>query len=423
MSDARFSIIPGWIVTDPRLKGRDLQVLCLLGRHTSSKSGWCRRSQVKMAEELSLARSTVQASIDRLIEIGGVERQVVVSESGRDSAHWYRVVYDRAASRDAFDAWDVEDEKEFGPISDADDADTPCRYVGTPAGISAPPAGLGSAPPADSGPAPINDSTLTASAEPKERERERDDGIGEESPKAIERTFRRWFATWPTFVADSEDEARREWGRLVPHERLQAADLTEAYVAAVKAAKRTAVCAAAVYLREKRWLKLPAKAAIDQTPVAEGPFGKGWGALRLVELLQPHKPLPPPPRFVQQMITSGKLDQRGEERERMAKFGWPAVTEMHERATGYRGVMVPGSIKALGAEFVGVKVGGDLWEAWKRLHEARGWPRLPDTGKQQFVYFPAIPEGHEGDWDSLVAAAIEAFAAKVREVRGDEHAA
>lgn len=30
----RYSIIPGMAVTDPNLEGRDLQVLCLLGRHT-----------------------------------------------------------------------------------------------------------------------------------------------------------------------------------------------------------------------------------------------------------------------------------------------------------------------------------------------------------------------------------------------------
>lgn len=39
MNDPRFSIIPGWIVTDPRLKGRDLQVLCLLGRHIDKAAG------------------------------------------------------------------------------------------------------------------------------------------------------------------------------------------------------------------------------------------------------------------------------------------------------------------------------------------------------------------------------------------------
>ena len=91
MKMARFAIIPGWIVTDTRLKGRDLQVLCLLGRHTD-KLGWCRRSQVKMAEQLDCARSTVQASLDRLSIIGVVEKHLEVSKDGRDSAHWYRVI-------------------------------------------------------------------------------------------------------------------------------------------------------------------------------------------------------------------------------------------------------------------------------------------------------------------------------------------
>lgn len=244
-----------------------------------------------------------------------------------------------------------------------------------------------------------------------------------ETPASIERSFRRWFPSWPTYVTDSEDAARKAWVDLSPAERSCAVERGADYLDAVKASGRKMICSAAVYLRERRWEKLPARAKVEHAPVTEAPFGKGWGARRFVELLQPHKPLPPFPKFVQQMITEGKLGLHAEERSRMAKFGWPLVSDMHDRAASYRGVLVAASIKDLGADFVGVKVGSDLWFAWKRLHEARGWPWLPETGKQQFVYFPAVPEGAEGDCDSLVALAIEAFAATVREVRGDEHAA
>ena len=56
-------------MTDPRLEGRDLKVLCLFGRHID-RNGWCRRSQVKMAAELGCARSTLQGSIERLVDAG-----------------------------------------------------------------------------------------------------------------------------------------------------------------------------------------------------------------------------------------------------------------------------------------------------------------------------------------------------------------
>ncbi|ODN70203.1 hypothetical protein [Methylobrevis pamukkalensis] len=51
MSGPRYSIIPAGAVVDPRLEGRDLQVLALLGIH-ANELGWCRRSQVTMRGSL-----------------------------------------------------------------------------------------------------------------------------------------------------------------------------------------------------------------------------------------------------------------------------------------------------------------------------------------------------------------------------------
>lgn len=73
MSNPRLSIIPARAATDRRLKPRDLQVLCVLGRHTD-ELGWCRRSQVKMAAEMDCARATVFDAINRLINAGYLER-------------------------------------------------------------------------------------------------------------------------------------------------------------------------------------------------------------------------------------------------------------------------------------------------------------------------------------------------------------
>jgi hypothetical protein len=97
VTDPRFSIIPAAAVTDPRLEGRDLQVLCLFGRHID-RNGWCRRSQVKMAAELGCARSTLQAAIERLVEAGWLikrgEKEDVHSPGERSSAFEYRVMLD-----------------------------------------------------------------------------------------------------------------------------------------------------------------------------------------------------------------------------------------------------------------------------------------------------------------------------------------
>jgi hypothetical protein len=97
VTDPRFSIIPAAAVTDPRLEGRDLQVLCLFGRHID-RNGWCRRSQVKMAAELGCARSTLQASIERLVEAGWLikrsDKEDVHAPGERSSAFEYRVMLD-----------------------------------------------------------------------------------------------------------------------------------------------------------------------------------------------------------------------------------------------------------------------------------------------------------------------------------------
>ena len=90
----RLSIVPAAACTDPSLRGPDLRVLCLFGRHTDEQ-GWCSRSQVKMAKELGVSRSTVQRSIKRLVLCKYLERRVLKEphEKGdRDRPHEYRVV-------------------------------------------------------------------------------------------------------------------------------------------------------------------------------------------------------------------------------------------------------------------------------------------------------------------------------------------
>lgn len=93
MSDPRLSIIPAGAVTDARLEPRDLQVLCLLGRHTDD-NGWCCRSQVKMARELSCGRATVQRALERLDDAGWVDHRPEIRPDGGDQAHFYRVILD-----------------------------------------------------------------------------------------------------------------------------------------------------------------------------------------------------------------------------------------------------------------------------------------------------------------------------------------
>lgn len=415
-SEARLSIIPGWVVTHPDLKGKDLQVLCMLGRNASRQHGWCRRSQVKLAEELGCARSTVQASVTRLVEIGAVERREVISANGRDSAHWYRVIYDRELSSDAFHAWDEAEGEEFDPTAEAD-------HEAPPAGIPAPPAGPESAPPAGPGSAPmLNTSRLTPLAEREEREREREDGEGEDNPKALERRFRKWWSQWPTYAVDAEAPTRRAWLDLAPEQRKACEERTPDYLAAAKASGRKFSKAAATYLGERAWERLgdiPAgPAAVAETYTA---YSRPWSAFRLAALSQSPVSLRLTP--LEQSIIDAKPEKEDLIwRDKREKAGWPEAVRLHEAANARKRVTVPAHIVEIAQGFDKVQVGGRIWDAWKRLHHERCWPWLPEPHGLEWVQFPALPEELD-DPDEAVREALRRFQRKLIEGRDENDAA
>lgn len=137
MTDRRYSIIPARAVVDPRLEGRDLQVLCYLGMHTD-KLGWCVLSQVVAAEKIGVGRSTVQRSLARLTEAGWVQVRTGGMIAGRPHAsNAYRVVMDLDDPQ--VDPAEIEIEHHFEGEG--------CPPVGTPVpsldGQGCPPAGTG----------------------------------------------------------------------------------------------------------------------------------------------------------------------------------------------------------------------------------------------------------------------------------------
>lgn len=455
MSEARFSIIPGWIVTDPRLKGKDLQVLCLLGRYTNRKHGWCRRSQVKMADELDCARSTVQAAIDRLVEIGGVERREVVSESGRDSAHWYRVVYDRETSSDALRAWDGDDLEEFGPIDGAENE-------APPAGIPAPPAGPESAPPAGSEPAPINDSPLTTDAERSEREGAGARSGTEKKPMTYAELVKRvqrfvsgdgyQEGEWPKWSSSTIGHIAKQFAQLSEEEQEKACHFRDIFLAKCKRDKVGKPMPVANYFRDRVWqmLERPAARAAAARPdkVPAAPFGPVFGAVRAWLCLQGPDDAEVPldvrdavirhyegikrnPQLVgfflrrkglalsvtDELIFPPGFDA-DERRHRLAETGFPAVNRLHEQARLHQPAVVAASFHALKELCEPVPVDGAVFAAWLAHDERMGWPRLPDPGNMNVVWLPkGGPAG---------LAAFEAAARQIldeAEARGDEHAA
>jgi hypothetical protein len=250
-----------------------------------------------------------------------------------------------------------------------------------------------------------------------ERERERE-SAEEENPKVVEKAFKRWYATWPTFVTDSEPQARRAWSALSAEERNQAAELSAAYVEAAKASGRKFVCAAAVYLTEKRWEKLEVLGGGSLSAVkkmqAVNVFSRAWTAKRLATLLQPPSSrMPVPSAWQRSVIAAGGIEADKIKRDRLKLYGWPAVGDLDKR-----GCSVDCDLLAISEGFERVEPQTDVWAAWQALHERNGWPWLPPAGVHGHFFFPAIDTGFD-DLNIAVADALARFAAQLSEANND----
>ncbi|MFT2213094.1 helix-turn-helix domain-containing protein [Rhizobium giardinii] len=412
VSNARFSIIPAWIVTDSRLKSSDLRVLCLLGSFTN-KEGWCRRSQVKMAAELGCGRSSVQASLNRLYQVGVVEKREVESADGRDSAHWYRVVLDRAVS-DAMMAAFGDDDEEFDPIATVENGTPPATPQGTPCLPQR-------APPAFPSGHLINDTSLTTSSN-EEREH-----AGEDLKK-IEAAGWKLLKDWPGFDGMPKKPALGCWMRLSAEDRQLATDRFPAWLALLKAQKKSHVPAPSTYFAERLWQDVPAMhEATKPKNVMAGPYGKLWQATRLSDLLAGATgPISAMTATERMMIADGKLSMDGVIAEKRRKMGWPTVNTMHERARSAQGWLCPLVLEDAAQGFHQIHRDSPQMSAWRAEHDRRGWPffdgRLPD-----WIYFPATGEGHD-DIHAAVRAALDAFAEQISDFlkersKGDDDAA
>ncbi|GAA5655767.1 hypothetical protein Brsp06_02133 [Brucella sp. NBRC 13694] len=393
MSGPRLSIIPARAATDKALKPRDLQVLCVLGRHTDDL-GWCRRSQVKMANEMGCARATVFESINRLIDAGYLERHVQESDSGRDSAHLYRVVLDP---------------KHPDPAS-VSDADEPCRYVGTPAGISAPPAALEPAPPAGSGPAPINDPSLTTplNEEKKGSERENPEGMenqprssGEDDPKtaAFERRVIRFCngvgyqaGIWPKWDNKTTlDWIKRQFAGISPDERKQAERWRDAYLldAAERKVKPQPV---GTFFRDRMWNALDpeiilraeraaaAQKAKEAREASQRPVGwaKCLGPVGMARLFAFLLDGPSDASMVSGLpMTDWQLSK-----------AWPSVHGFKITMQQKGGIVFGQRWHDLARTLEPVPRDTDVLEAWREEFRAKGWPWLSAFDSAPVVFCP-----------------------------------
>lgn len=246
---------------------RDLQVLCLLGRHID-RAGWCTRSQVKMSKEINIGRATLQRALDRLYAAGWVEKarrdgEAEDSDVQPSRSYAYRVRLDRDDY--ALDGFVRGVESDDEP-SHAENASEGEKQGGVP--INGHPVENAEGAHLDGHQGARSERARGAHAytgtknDPLERplkERERDARANDRK----ERFLTRFKAKWPTAAVDDQQRLRYAAQSLTELEEAEALNGIEPFLALLKTFTRKAIPAGFTYLEEKRWtlLKSPEAAA------------------------------------------------------------------------------------------------------------------------------------------------------------------
>jgi len=384
----RFSIIPAAAVTDSRLEPRDLQVLCLLGRHTDDL-GWCCRSQVKMAKELNCGRATVQRSLGRLVDAGYLEHRANQRKSGADAAHDYRVVIDPP------EAPAMSDSGVEGVPIDGQGC-PPIDGQGVPAHARAPML------------------TTPVKREREERESERE-GREPADVDAADRPDRADFQKRVMRFCNGKGFASGAWknwdtgaafpwicrqfAALTIDERREAERWRDAYLFDVAERKKDPV-AVGNFLIGRTWTGLD-PALLDKAekrlaaplkpekPAYEPPFGPVWFGRIHRQLVTGQKAYPPMKAWETEAIASGTLDRVKVERDLRRRGGWPVVNAMYRDAEQRSaGIANPSEDDIrVGALCEFVPVGTEMFAAWRRRFDDEAWPWPPHGARG--AYFPA----------------------------------
>lgn len=244
-------------------------------------------------------------------------------------------------------------------------------------------------PPANGAVPPTPPYKAEPSKEPSEEPERESAGARDEDPKKVERLFERAWRDWPVGSAGSRPEALRVWLSLSAAERQAARAGVPRWLSAYKAAGRGLYPAFSRYLADKRWEELPEQEPEAPKPIHAPPFGPDWSVKRMALLLagatMPPSGLTP---FERALVERGDADPGELMRAKAAKVGFPQVNGMHDQAMSRRGCTVEPAYQGFGALMEAVPVGSETFEAWRREHDRRGWPWVPDPGDQPVVFFP-----------------------------------
>jgi hypothetical protein len=403
--NARYTTVPNHVFEDDRLS---MEARWLLGYLLSKPDNWT-VVVGDIVKRGKCGRDKARKMIAELVEIGYAEREQT-RDDGKFSAS-VLVIYDEP--RDVVPVADqaVSESVAFLPQTDLPATAKPSPVLPSP---------VKSAPSKDlkivnteslpSGEALADDLESAPATDMPEK------GQGRSDRERSSRQFSVWYKLWPK--PGSPEFARNAWFALSADERAACIEKTPTYLAWAKPEDLTAP---AVYLKGRSWNDVPEDFSVAQVP-ARGiakVCGKLWMGRCLETLLGE-----PTGRYhitlsEERMIASGVMSRETLLPQKRRDYGWPLVSRMHDLARRNEPFVTTLELMPLVSDFQCVERDTPLFEAWKRLHERRGW--MFNSRPPQWNYFPPIADGAD-DLDAAVEAALEHFKTSITEGRNHDAA-
>jgi len=367
--------------------------------------GWA--SQADLSASAEVSERTAREWLQRLEDWGLLERHHQQKANGARAADWIVLRLDRAVT-DGAERCRALKEGEDSEILPANSAGRTNRQPDAdPTGNEAHPTGnqfraYKEEPPLEP-PLPSHQERADA------REREADER------KKAEGAYWRMVRVWPQLNGLPKDKGIKAFLALSPEDRQAAERRFPGWLDLLKAQHKDHVPTPSTYFGKRLFDDVADPAEAQPEPVLAKPFGKAFGAFRMAKLLEgrePGAPIPALSATMRRAVEQGVADEAALMRDMVRRYGFRAVNGLHAAAADGRSVTLPPGWDALGELTEAVRVGSERWEAWRALHDERGWPWLPDVGRVEWVYFP------KGGPDGLVAFEHAVSVAKAGIVKG-----
>lgn len=236
--------------------------------------------------------------------------------------------------------------------------------------------------------------------------------VSDRTAQQVDKLFWKLVKDWPQLKGMPKTQAKAAFDQLTDDEQDEAIAKRDGWIALLKSQGKDHIPAPSTYCKERLWQDVPAdmdKAEKAECGVAK-PYGKMWGAVRMVDLMrEPYGHFPKMTIMQQKLIEQGGPMADREQLERKSRYGWPKVNTMHERAIRkHAGVSGDPSLVGIAELFGKVAKGSPVWEAWKALHEQHGWPWFGvDRDCPDWVWLPdppGDPESYSGPQEAVSAA-------------------